>query len=400
MQAEPFSQQRAQRYVSILLLLAALLLGLAAAFNFAVDPLQIYRRAPYPPHFSENQRYQNPGLARNYAEPIIVIGTSHTENWLPADVEAAFGQPALKLSVAGSGLYEQGHLTDMAIASGRVERVIWGVDHGSTLWMDDPTDEFGPFPRHLYVPLWRGSVPYLLSIDTLHRSVQAIGTPPRHELATLNAWHAHTEFGEQRVAYAWRVLGERWDDELYEFYAQRVPRWAEVAALMERKLLARIRAHPQVQFELVFMPHSIWEYVNDFRVDNERFFQRLLLKRQIAGWAELHPNLRVWDFETRVEWIHDASRYSDLAHFDLATSRAMLAEIAAADGSPWPVAPPQALATMVLEEMGRLCDGVDALPIENGCPARVACGRARLQDWLQRGAQPEALLSSAWEHCE
>ena len=388
----------ARRYVALTLALALVALAAVMGFNFVVDPLQVYRQAFYPPHFSVNQRYQNPGLARNYTEPLIIIGTSHTENWLPADAEAAFGKPALKLSVAGSGLFEQGRLTDLAIETGRVERVLWGVDHGATLWLDEPTDEFGRFPHFLYGPLWRSVVPYLVSIDTLSRSIEAITEPPARGLAELNAWYDSVEFGRDRLEHAWEQMGLRWDDELYAFYQARVPRWHTVEQLMEDQMRSRIAASPEVDFDLVFMPYSVYEYVNDFRVDHERFFQRLLLKRQVSDWARSHDNLAVWDFQTRREWVFDASRYSDLAHFNLETSQAMLDDIAEAD-TPWPVASSRIQVEMVVEKMDALCTLEDEEAREHWCPTRVWCGRARLHHWLAGGADPGQLLDAAWLKC-
>lgn len=393
---EPVIVPGSRRFLALTLALALGSLGLLMGFNFLVDPLQLYRAASYPPHFSDNQRYQNPGLARNYAEPIIVLGTSHTENWLPADVEAAFGKPALKLSVSGSGLFEQGHLADLAIATGRVERVLWGVDHGGTLWLDQPTEGFGRFPYFLYGPLWRSVFPYLASIDTLDRSITALTEPPEHSLAELNAWYASVEFG--RIDQAWVHMGQRWDDELYEFFQTRVARWQAIEQVLQDKLYTRITANPDVRFDLVFMPYSIYEYVNDFRVDHERFFQRLLLKQQIAAWADAHDNLWLWDFQTRREWIYDRSRYSDLAHFNLETSRAMLEEIAATR-EPWPLASSAEHINMVLEKMDELCSINDASAREHWCPARVRCGQYRLSRWLDEGADEQDLLAAAWLEC-
>jgi hypothetical protein len=70
---------RAARFNLFLLGLIALLLALAAAINGVVDPLQVLRRATwYAPHFSTNQRYQAPGLARYYVQPIVVAATSRS----------------------------------------------------------------------------------------------------------------------------------------------------------------------------------------------------------------------------------------------------------------------------------------------------------------------------------
>lgn len=51
-------------------------------FNYFVDPFQHYRKATiYTFNYSGNQRYLNPGLAKNYDFNSIIIGTSMTENF-------------------------------------------------------------------------------------------------------------------------------------------------------------------------------------------------------------------------------------------------------------------------------------------------------------------------------
>ena len=55
------------------------------AFNFTVDPLQFYRPASfYEPYYSMQQRYQNPGLARNFPYDTVIIGASMSENFVPS----------------------------------------------------------------------------------------------------------------------------------------------------------------------------------------------------------------------------------------------------------------------------------------------------------------------------
>ena len=98
----------ARRYLRIVIGVMLCGVALVAAINFIVDPLQYYRRASwYPPHFSDNQRFQNPGLIRNYDYDTIVLGTSHSENFLASDIARILGRRALKLSISGSSIHEQ-----------------------------------------------------------------------------------------------------------------------------------------------------------------------------------------------------------------------------------------------------------------------------------------------------
>jgi len=59
---------RYRRFLVTFLGVLVLLLATVAAFNFAVDPFQFFRKPVLyrPAYFPGFQRYQNVGLARNY----------------------------------------------------------------------------------------------------------------------------------------------------------------------------------------------------------------------------------------------------------------------------------------------------------------------------------------------
>lgn len=71
------------RFIFFVILGTALLLGLAAWFNFMVDPFQQYRLAK-PEHVRfprALQRYINPGLAKNADYDFVITGSSMMENY-------------------------------------------------------------------------------------------------------------------------------------------------------------------------------------------------------------------------------------------------------------------------------------------------------------------------------
>lgn len=112
------------------LLAAVVMYSLAfMAFVYVIDPLQVYRAASYPPMFSEEERFQNPGLAKNYEYDTIIIGSSMTQNFVPSDVDRVFGGKTLKLSIEGSTAHEQYLTAKLALSTGQVKRVIWGLDY-------------------------------------------------------------------------------------------------------------------------------------------------------------------------------------------------------------------------------------------------------------------------------
>ncbi len=304
-------------YVALAVLLT-LALGL---FNWSVDPLQLYRRAAYQPVFSENQRYQNPGLAKNYEYETVIIGTSHAENFLPSHVERALGERAVKLAISGSTAYEQRLILEKAIETGRVRRVIWVLDHiAFTKPVRAVSTREGDFPFHLYHEGLRTLGLYLLSLDSLDLSLDALLGRGHRNLDTLNAWYADWEFGEGRVMADWYRRGVLLDrinlDPDRNFGpTDRMSRRSIRANLMEL-----VRDHPEIRFELIFPPYSILSYLADFRSWSGAFAERQAYKAFLVSSVAGSPNVRVFDFQAVKRVTHDLRNYKDLEHYSLEIS--------------------------------------------------------------------------------
>lgn len=366
---------------------ALLLLG-AGLFNFVVDPLQFFRAATLnEPHFSDSQRYQNPGLARNYPYDTVVLGTSHMENFTPSRVAAALGGAPLKLTVGGGSAREQYLMLQLATRNPQLKRVIWGVLADSFDYSDEVVSDYGPFPWHFYRRDAGVLTQYLWSFDTLAQSLSALSTPPHVTLESLNTWYDRYPFGADRVEAAWAQMGLRWTDSLYDFYAQRVPPWEDTRYVAQRRIVQPIKAQPQLRFDIVFPAYTLLEYANDFRVHRERFARRLLFKAYLMEQLAASPNVHFYDFETDLALSTDLSRFKDLAHFNIAMTEQMLRDIAANNRAPV-ARPDQLLARQLVSFIAARCASHD----EMLCPARVRCGGQGLSAWLAAGGAQADLL--------
>lgn len=285
------------------------------AFNYGVDPLQFYRRAAAPV-FSENQRYQNPGLARNYDYGTVVVGTSHAENFEPADVERVLGERSLKLAISGSSAREQRMILELAIRSGRVEHVIWVLDQ---IAFKKPPDQVGTrtseFPSHLYRDGWRTAGLYLLSLDSLRMSADALLGNGHRNLETLNSWHAHYEFSEARAIADWHRRGAILDRVNLDPARHYGPKAPLIESNVRENLVAMIREHPEIRFDLVFPPFSILSYLADHRTWEGAFRERQAYKSFAVEVTARFPNVRVFDFQGHLPITHDLDNYKDLEHY-------------------------------------------------------------------------------------
>jgi hypothetical protein len=384
----------ARRYVRWLLLPALALAAGVGAFNLAVDPLQYFRQPTfYPPQFSSNQRYQNPALARTQDFDTVVLGTSHMENARPSVIARTIGGRAVKLAIAGSVIHEQSLLAGLALERGTVRRVVWGIDFNSFAIVGRVATEYGPFPMHLYRGPWTAAGPYLLSWNTFTDSVAALRATTAVDLDALNAWPEYT-YGSERVHGDWDFQATRWTPRLRRHWTDGVPRWPALIEGFDAEVLAHARAHPDVRFDLLFLPYTLLEYANDFRLDDKRLFQRLVLVEKVRELARELPNVKVWDFGPDLAIARDESLYKDLTHLHPRMLEQLLARL---DGTP-PATAPAMLGAAVHEDLERRC-AFDGPERARFCPPVVDCGRRALAAWLDAGATIDAAPLLRSEAC-
>ena len=174
-EVSPRQSKRYRRFLWTTGLLFVLMTACICAVNYIVDPLQFYRQATwYAPIFSQEQRYQNPSLARNWEYNTMILGTSMTENFVPSYVDATFGDgtKTIKLSISGSSLYEERLAGEVALRTGQVERIIWGLDYASFRGGKELLhEEYGPFPLYLYDENPLNDIQYLFNLSTSERLI-------------------------------------------------------------------------------------------------------------------------------------------------------------------------------------------------------------------------------------
>jgi hypothetical protein len=318
-----------KRWSLTVLALAAASIALLMGVNFAIDPLQYYRKADYPPAFSTQQRYQNPGLARNYDYDTIIIGTSMTENFLPSYVNRKLGVKALKLSMSGATAKEQYMIAKLAIETGKVKRVIWGVDYFALRGEPDRVrDEFGPFPFYFYDknPLneWR----YLLNLDTTLDSLRIIGANlglRKHvtsSLELLNTWKGYS-FGKNVVMSEWKKVmgGQPFVPSEYEY--------DNIKDNLDNNLIALIRDHKEIRFDLYYPPYSILQHRFFYEKGKALFDNELKTKRYLFEQVGALENVRIYDFQQEAKITFNLDNYKDLAHHSMAINEYIIDAIAA-----------------------------------------------------------------------
>src|ERR1700712_3359338 len=92
----------AKNLLKLLCAAAAIVLS-AAALNYVVDPLQLFRPArSFAAMYSSDTRIQDAGLIRSQEFDTVFMGTSLAIHYRQSDIDRALGVRSLKLSMTGS----------------------------------------------------------------------------------------------------------------------------------------------------------------------------------------------------------------------------------------------------------------------------------------------------------
>lgn len=296
-----------------------------STFNYYIDPYQFYRKSDTPLYFSE-QRYQNPGIARNYPAELAIIGTSMTENFLPSYVGDKFDKEAIRLSISGSSTYEQNLMVNVAMNHNTINTILWGIDYSSLRGgCTDVRDEKTPFPYYMYDNSYINDIKYLMRTETTKRSFLTIsnklfGITPfgSSSIEAINVWYNWAQFGKD---YAYKDFYNRekyhLDPKDYE--------WRNIKNNIDNNIIKVINAHPDVNFILFYTPCSVLTqiYFNELGIlDNE-----MKSKEYLYNSTKDFDNVSIYDFQIAEEIVTNLDYYKDMSHYNISVNEYIIDSI-------------------------------------------------------------------------
>src|SRR6202045_4706991 len=118
----------ASKYLLRFLCASGLIIVMAAALNFVVGPLQLFRPARwFAAMYSPDIRMQDAGLIRSQDFDTVFMGTSLAIHFRQSDIDRVLGVHSLKLSLNGSTSVEQSFVLAAALQR-HPRRGIWQGD--------------------------------------------------------------------------------------------------------------------------------------------------------------------------------------------------------------------------------------------------------------------------------
>jgi hypothetical protein len=326
------------------LALTATTVCLVVAFNFVIDPLQLFRPATfYRPLYASDTRMQDAGLIRSQEFDTAFMGTSLAVHYRQSEIDTALGVKSLKLAMTGSTSVEQSFVLAAALQR-HPKNVIWEMD--DWIFRESPTIDENQFLRaDLYRMNIKGIAGYLFSLDTAREAffivlrylkpmkevlhalaaaqylkfyndqVNEINTlPPYLDLSSIyNSEKARASFAHYAKFPAEIMASYDYDTMVRNF---------------ERDAISLIGDNPNTNFRVFFPPYSVLQTVamRDFDPKALQTFYRVsayILERLVQ-----YPNVKVYDFRDANEITHDLTNYADVVHHSPVVDRKILSLMA------------------------------------------------------------------------
>lgn len=288
--------------------------SLIIIFNFIIDPLQYYNKSSNP-IFITNQRYQIPGLVRNYSFDTIYIGTSHSENFRTEILDSIYNSKGINLAISGSSSNEQYEVVKLALSTGKVRHVLWEMNYKSFSGIQSNLKSKGDFPYYLYNTNTKTPFLYLFSIDTLLLSFKNIIGSGSTTLKGLNSWGEReiNKFDGKNVIkhFCHRKNNSMHRDMNYE-----------LSHNIQSNLINLVEKYSDIDFILLIPPLSVYNFALPNQAQHFNDFRKIIYKQK-----EIYKNIKIYDFMLDYDLISKPKNYKDIEHFSPKISDDILKKI-------------------------------------------------------------------------
>lgn len=302
----------AKKWLNYLIINIIFFISVIILFNYIIDPFQHYRKASiYSFDYSGNQKYLNPGLAKNYDFNSIIIGTSMTENFT-LDKTKNFMNNPIKLSIAGGKSHEFKQILDIAFSSHKIETVLFGLDVYSFFNVKEANNDF---PDYLYDNNFFNDYKYLLSLDTLKRSFKVIFSKNNNtnkiedNYNHMFEWQNNYQknFNLENVINNWKNRNTTFNHKKDSWNLQ------QLESNFDNNLYKIIVENKNTKFIIFFPPYSILTY-KDWQ-EKESLDTILRFKEYIYNKLISLENVYLHDFQIAKDVTHNLANYKDITHY-------------------------------------------------------------------------------------
>ena len=313
--------------VKVLLVSVILLMLVAIAAIFIIDPYQIFHRS----FFWSGRAYgktvfQNAGIINNYNFDSVIIGSSMLENIPAHEASNRIGGHFANLSISDSDFYERSIILRKVLQK-KIKNVIFSMDEHVYLY-----PRFGHQNRHpsTYSFLYDDN-PYNDYKVYLNRDfIRLIFNPPVNSVDLPNPWITDEKTAVRFGGWKNWIINPApsWEK---DFISQRLPlaaessvgktelgpaiklKWSKLEYLRNYVLYIAGR-NKRTKFHLIFPPYYRFVHANERQNDQNKFLQYQAAIRYVVSRTRIYRNVKVYGFDD-MPFTADIANYTDLTHF-------------------------------------------------------------------------------------
>jgi len=305
-------------FIASTLLFAIVAVVGVGAFNAWIDPFMQYRVPSYQPRFTNGfARHIIAGLARNLEYDSVVVGSSYAMNFHNSDFDREFGGRTVSFAMPGMFISEGRKVLTYAASLKPLKHIFFGLDFFAFVEANNPYQ----FPDYLYDARWTNDGPYLLSLDTLKRSLYiALDRGPKNYNT------------DQDMPWSWATNGVRFgrDLALADYAKQRNERGAtsiqsplnEMERVAREQIAPLVAQHPEAEFEFFLPPYSALAWM--LSAEHSDLATLLQFRIFLAKLVAQYSNARLHDFQALQSLVCDLDHYRDVGHYGPEDNRKMV----------------------------------------------------------------------------
>jgi hypothetical protein len=325
------SQRHALRIFAVLALLPLIIV---AFVNYRVDPFQYFRASSAAPFSNLMQRFQAPGIIRNYDFDTVIAGNSvvaNIQNWMFDRPEFPDKPNVMNLSLWGSTIREDAYVVALALKRKSIKTVYWSIGRQAAV----DGFKFPDFPKCMYGGMYRFIPPYcyLLNSNVFWESYVFVSLTSDSGNSGwsqgLDKWKTYgpVKMDPHAEACQMQKSGKLHDiDRLTQAAKSDISPNDDVQYRRYREIiLPLVRNNPNVRFVFLFSPtylsHFWWQAVNG----------SVRVERALVDLFSAEPNAELHDMTGLTQITHDLGRYRDDIHPDADAARHVVAALASGE---------------------------------------------------------------------
>lgn len=268
-----------------------------------VDPYQQYRLSE---KYIDNQRLENPGMAKHHDYNAVIVGSSMAMNHYPSQVDSLFGWNTINLTTMGGLDVDYSLLFPHIAESGKMKNMVWCLDYFCFTLPKVSLAE-----PYLYDDKWWNDYPYWLNYTSCKNAINKL--IHNKTICRDSIYHFNSPSGKKYLLkyykrdnndaywgrYDFTRMKERFDD-------------------MEQIVMPALKG---VDVYVYFSPYSILEfkmYEQYGHWEQVLEFKRYMIERLLS-----YPNVRLYDFQNE-NFICNLDEYMDLRHHSHAYNKRII----------------------------------------------------------------------------